>query len=111
MSYDVSLFSRQGAGIDKRQLVQQLGEFGWQADSANHLVIRAADVIYADMDLAWAEDGGAYNEPADFVNCIQVHIPYAFAEKWQAEVLRLCIKIAEALDWRVYDEQESAFVR
>jgi hypothetical protein len=111
MSYDISLVSRvPGAFVEKTELKKRLIQFGWRADSENHFLIQGTDGVNADMDLAWLENG-IFREPGNQVNCLQVHIPYGFLECPQAETLKQCQEIAKALDWRIYDEQEGAYLR
>src|SRR5262245_32949997 len=112
MSYDISVLSRApGLSIAKAELTRQLTQLGWRADSPNHFLwVGPEGVVVADMDLAWAENGD-YQKPGDVVNCLQVHIPYGFLESSRAEILNQCRKVAEALDWRIYDEQEGSYLR
>ncbi|MBZ5494437.1 MAG: hypothetical protein LAO76_26230 [Acidobacteriia bacterium] len=111
MSYDISLFSRvPGAFVEKTELTKHLVQLGWRPDRENHFLIQATDDVSADMDLAWLENG-IFGEPGNQVNCLQVHIPYALLKSSQAETLKRCQEIAKALDWRIYDEQEGAYLR
>ncbi len=111
MSYDISILSRSpGVSIGKSELARQLAEAGWRADSSNHFLFEGREGASADMDLAWAQQG-AYLEPGDKVNCLQIHIPYGFVESSLAEVLQQCHQIADALGWQVYDEQEGTHLR
>jgi hypothetical protein len=111
MSYDLSISApAPDCLVRKAELLRRLEQFGWQADSENHLVLRKSTGICADMDLVWKEAEDC-REPEDVVNCIQVHIPYAYVESVQDKVLNRCRKVAAALNWRIYDEQTGEFLR
>src|SRR5262249_19011520 len=54
--------------------------------------------------------GGAY---PDRVDCIALHIPYAYLEERSAETAyyQLAFKIATLLGWKLYDHQTGKYVR
>lgn len=111
MSYDISILSRTpNSSVNKAQLKRYLVGLGLFSDSENHFLFRESGVNYADMDLAWAEND-SYSEPADEVNCLQIHVPYSYLESKHSEVLRQCQQIAAYLDWKIYDEQEGKYLR
>lgn len=110
MSYDISVLNvAPGVPVGKRELTERLAQLGWHADSETHFVLQGAEGVSADMDLAWLENG-TYLEPRELVNCLQVHIPSAFVESSRAEVLNNCRNIARTLAWRIYDEQQGAYL-
>lgn len=110
MSYDISVLNPEGGSVNKMDLVRRLAEAGWRADSENHFLWEVAEGVFADMDLAWAQNS-EYAEPTDKVNCLQVHIPYGLIESSRPEVLQQCRKLAEVLGWQAYDEQEGTYLR
>jgi hypothetical protein len=62
-----------------------------------------------DLDVV-TEDGDSVEEPLDRhdeINCIRLHVPYAFLKSSTLNegYLPLAFKIADFLKWEVYDEQ------
>jgi len=107
MSYDLTI--RGDRGINKSRLRAQLVECGLSADSDDHLLLVISGEQCADMDLVW-ETHNKGDQPSDAVNCIQVHIPYAFLESRLPEIAAQCVRIANTLKWKVFDEQEGKYV-
>jgi hypothetical protein len=111
MSYDLSIrSSTPNVFVRKMELTNHLLELGLVADSDNHFLFQESGKNYADMDLAWCRDG-SWEQPLDTVNCMQVHIPYGYVESMLDKIVMDCKRIAERLDWRLYDEQEGKYLR
>ena len=110
MSYELSIKGDQeGATTTERQpLIRFLADVvGLLPDSEAHFrIVDAAGVNYGDVDLSPAAEGRG----TQGVNCIQVHIPYAYARERRSAALSLCRQIASHLGWLIYDEQEGRYI-
>jgi len=62
--------------------------------------------LYMELDLEDVDAEGDWMETSELVNCISVHIPYAFLTTENKKLyLSVSLRIAHHLNWQAIDEQ------
>lgn len=110
MSYDISIKGDQNCTktTEQQPLIKFLvDDLCFLPDSETHFrIVDRSGLNYGDVDLSAKYQGEAV--PA--VNCIQIHIPYAYAPQKLTAALDLCRQIANYLGWLIYDEQDGRYI-
>lgn len=115
MSYDITIHSDQRSreSISLESLIPFLEkELQLVGQAPNYHLERKVENIYFEIDVCKVNEEGDIieNENGNNVNQIKIHIPAAFFDTSNKVALTTAIKIAEKINWQIYDEQTGEYL-
>lgn len=110
MSYDITIRHDEAysATMPRHALDAFLGEApGVEAGGPGYICGDADGPVYFEIDLEMVTPEGDFIEdaPPEEVNCVRIHIPYAFLDASAGRAIDVALGLAGHLGWEALDEQ------